>query len=83
MMYDENITLAKLDEEKFGKALIYILSYLVDNMNDTGKIVISSKICRAEYYDKSICITITGIGCKLPDTELQRLFDPLMLKKAT
>jgi nitrogen-specific signal transduction histidine kinase len=82
VMYEKNLPLAEFDEEQFGKALIYILVYLMSNMKNTGKIAISSTICRSEYYDKPICITITGIGCALTDTELQQLFDPFNIEES-
>jgi K+-sensing histidine kinase KdpD len=82
VMYEKNLPLAEFDEEQFGKALIYILVYLMSNMKNTGKIAISSTICRSEYYDKPICITITGIGCGLTDTELQQLFDPFNIEES-
>jgi two-component system sensor histidine kinase AtoS len=82
IMYEENLPLVEFDEEQFGKALIYILVYLMSNMKSTGKIVISSNVGRSEHYDKSICITITGISCMLPDTELQQLFDPFNIEES-
>jgi nitrogen-specific signal transduction histidine kinase len=82
VIYGEDLPLAEFDEEQFGKALVYILVYLMSNMKNTGKIVISSTIARSEYYDKSICITITGIGCELAATELQQLFDPFNIEES-
>jgi len=83
IIYGENLPLAQFDEEQFEKALVYILVYLIGNMKSTGKIVISSNIGRSKYYDKSICITITGIDCRLPDTELQQLFDPFNIEESS
>jgi nitrogen-specific signal transduction histidine kinase len=80
ILYDEDLPLSEFDEEQFGKALIYILVYLISNIKNTGKIVISSTTARSEYYDKSICITITGVGCELTATELQQLFDPFNIE---
>jgi nitrogen-specific signal transduction histidine kinase len=82
IMCEENLPLAEFDEEQFGKALIYILVYLMSNMKSTGKIVTSSNFGQSEYYDKSICITITGIGCRMLDTELQQLFDPFSIEES-
>jgi nitrogen-specific signal transduction histidine kinase len=81
IMYGENLPLAKFDEEQLCKALTYILGYLIGNMEGLGKILISSSTGQSEYYNKSICITITGIGCRLPDTELQQLFDPFNVEE--
>jgi signal transduction histidine kinase len=80
--YEENIPLAKFDEEKLGKAIIYILIYLISNMKNTGKVLISSHTGQSEYDGKSIYITITGIGCRLSDTELQQLFDPFNIEES-
>jgi nitrogen-specific signal transduction histidine kinase len=82
IIYEENLPPVEFDEEQFVKALIYILVYLMSNMNITGKIAISSNVGLSEYYDKSICIMITGIGCRLPDTELQQLFDPFNIEQS-
>jgi nitrogen-specific signal transduction histidine kinase len=79
---EENLHLVEFDEEQFEKALIYILVYLMSNMNSTGKIVTSSNFGQSEYYDKCICITITGIGCRVLDTELQQLFDPFNIEES-
>jgi signal transduction histidine kinase/CheY-like chemotaxis protein len=73
---EENHPLIEFDKEQFEKALVYILFYLMSNMESAGMIVISSNISHSEDHDKSIHITITGIGCRLSDTELQQLFDP-------
>jgi nitrogen fixation/metabolism regulation signal transduction histidine kinase len=54
----------------------------MSNMNGTGRIEISSNAGQSEYYNKSICITITGIGCKLSDAELQQLFDPFNMEQS-
>ncbi len=80
IIHEENLPLAEFDEEQFQKALIYILAYLMSNMKRDGKIVISSSFGQSEYYDKSICITMTGIGCRILETELQQLFDPFNIE---
>jgi nitrogen-specific signal transduction histidine kinase len=76
VMYNEDLPSIKFDEDQFGKALIYILLFLMSNMKNTGKIVISSNVDPPECHNNSICITITGVSCRLPDAELQQLFDP-------
>jgi PAS domain S-box-containing protein len=81
IIYEEELPSAEFDEEQFEKAITYVLVYLIGNMKSTGKIVISCNIDQSEYSDKSICITITGIGCRLPDTELHRLFDPFNIEE--
>ncbi|MGH8071814.1 MAG: GAF domain-containing protein [Candidatus Entotheonellia bacterium] len=80
--FEENLPLAKYDEEQFNKAITYILLYLMSDMKSTGKIEISSNTSRSEYYDKSICITITGVGCSLSEIELQQLFDPFDIERS-
>jgi K+-sensing histidine kinase KdpD len=82
VLYSEELPLVEFDEEQFGKALTYILVYLMSNMKNTGKIVISSTVARSEYDDKSICITITGIGYEPAATELQQLFDPFNIEES-
>jgi nitrogen-specific signal transduction histidine kinase len=79
---EENFPLVEFDNEQFEKALTYILLYLMSNMNGSGAIDISSNVGRLEHYDKSICITVTGIGCRLSDTELQKLFDPFNIEQS-
>jgi len=81
VIYEENLPLAELDEEQFAKALTYVLVHLMSQMKNTGKIVISCNSGRSEQSDKSIHITITGIGCKLPYAELDRLFDPFNIEE--
>ena len=49
MTHEENLPLAKFDEDQFSKALIYILVYLTSNMNGTGRIEISSNAGKSEY----------------------------------
>jgi nitrogen-specific signal transduction histidine kinase len=80
--YNEDLPLIKFDEDQFGKALIYILLYLMSNMKNTGKIVISSNIGGSEDYNNSICITIIGVSCRLSNTELQQLFDPFNIEES-
>ncbi|HEX2277705.1 MAG TPA: hypothetical protein VHN13_11335 [Candidatus Tectomicrobia bacterium] len=82
VIYGEDLPLAEFDEEQFWKAFTYILIYLISNMKNPGKIVISSTVAQSEYHDKSICITITGIGCELDATELQQLFDPFNIEES-
>jgi signal transduction histidine kinase len=82
-IYAENLPMAKFDEEQFEKALLYILVYLMGNMKSTGKIVAASDIGQSKHYDKSICVTITGIDCRPPETELQRLFDPFNIEESS
>jgi signal transduction histidine kinase len=81
VIYGEDFPLVKFDEEQLGKAVIYILLYLISNISSTGKIAISSSICQEERYDKSVYITLTGIGCRLSNTELQQLFDPFNIEQ--
>jgi nitrogen-specific signal transduction histidine kinase len=80
--YNEDLPSIKFDEDQFGKALIYILLYLMSSMKSTGKIVISSNVDRSEYYKNSICITIIGVSCRLSNTELQQLFDPFNIEES-
>jgi nitrogen-specific signal transduction histidine kinase len=80
--YNEDLPLIKFDEDQFGKALIYILLYLMSNMKNTGKIVISSNTGESEAYNNSICITIIGVSCRLSNTELQQLFDPFNIEES-
>jgi nitrogen-specific signal transduction histidine kinase len=82
IMYGENLPLARLDEGQLIKALTYILVYLMNNMKSMGKILISSNIGRSKNYNKSICVTITGVGCRLPTTELDQLFDPFNIEES-
>jgi nitrogen-specific signal transduction histidine kinase len=79
---EENFPLVAFDNEQFEKSLNYILLYLMSNMDGTGTIAISSNVDRSEYYDKSICIRITGIGCRIADAELQQLFDPFNIEQS-
>ncbi|MDQ3830922.1 MAG: GAF domain-containing protein, partial [Candidatus Tectomicrobia bacterium] len=53
VIYGEDLPLAEFDEEQFGKAFTYILIYLISNMKNTGKIVISSTVAQSEYHNKS------------------------------
>jgi nitrogen-specific signal transduction histidine kinase len=80
VMYDEDLPPIQFDEDQFGKAFVYILLFLTSNMENTGKIVISSNVSRSGSHNNNICITITGVGCRLLDTELQQLFDPFNIE---
>jgi nitrogen-specific signal transduction histidine kinase/CheY-like chemotaxis protein len=82
-VYAENLPMVKFDEEQFEKALLYILVYLMGNMKSTGKIVAASDIGQSKHHDKSICITITGIDCRPPETELRQLFEPFNVEESS
>ena len=79
---EESLPLAEFDHEQFKKALTYILLYLINNINRTGSIAVSSNIGQSECRDKSICITVSGMGCTLSDIELQQLFDPFNIEQS-
>jgi PAS domain S-box-containing protein len=79
---DENLPLVEFDKEKFEKSLTYILFYLMSNTDNSGNMVISSNIGQSEDHAKFIRITMTGIGCRLSDTELQQLFDPFNIEQS-
>jgi nitrogen-specific signal transduction histidine kinase len=80
VMCDEDLPPIQFDEDQFGKAFVYILLFLRSNMENTGNIVISSNVSRSGSHNNNICITITGVGCRLLDTELQQLFDPFNIE---
>jgi nitrogen-specific signal transduction histidine kinase len=81
IMCQENFPLVEFDNQQFEKSLTYILLHLISNMNCDGTIAISSNVCRSQYYDKSICIMITGIGYGLSGVELEQLFDPFNIEQ--
>src|SRR5215471_18548847 len=81
VIYESNIPLVKFDQEQFGKSFSYLLFFLAHNLKGTGKIALSVKTLQEE--DKSICITISGMGCSLSSDDLQNLFDPFSAEQST
>ena len=80
--YEENLPLIEFDKEQFEKALIYILFYIISHIDSTGRIAISSNMSPSEDRDQFIHITITGIGCRLSEAEMQQLFDPFNIEQS-
>src|SRR5262249_2008213 len=78
---ESNIPLVKFDQEQFGKSFSYLLLFLAHNLKGTGKIALSVKTLQEE--DKSICITISGMGCSLSTDHLHNLFDPFRAEQGT
>jgi nitrogen-specific signal transduction histidine kinase len=72
----EDLPLIKFDQDQLEKAFIYILLYLMSNMQSSGKIMMSLNSDRSEQHNSSVRITITGVNCRLSNTELEQLFDP-------
>jgi polar amino acid transport system substrate-binding protein len=79
---DENLPLVEFDREKLEKSLTYILFHLMSNTERDGKMIISSNIGQSEACGKFIRIIMTGVGCRLSDTELNQLFDPFNMEQS-
>jgi polar amino acid transport system substrate-binding protein len=79
---NENLPLVEFDREKLEKSLTYILFHLMSNTERDGKMIISSNIGQSEDCGKFICIIMTGVGCRLSDSELNQLFDPFNMEQS-
>jgi nitrogen-specific signal transduction histidine kinase len=77
---EENLPPVQFDKEQFEKAITYILFFLMNSMDSTGKVTISSNLSQSKDHKEFIHIAIIGISCRLSDSELQQLFDPFNIE---
>jgi two-component system sensor histidine kinase FlrB len=76
----------KLDAEQFHKALMYLIIFLRQGMEEEDKVLVSSRYGLPTGHSNSgewVSITLTGKGRRLSDEEMQQLFDPFCMEQST
>ena len=76
----------KLDAEQFHKALMYLIAFLRQDMEEEDKVLVSSRYGLPAGHSNPgewVSITLTGKGRRLSAEEMQQLFDPFCMEQST
>jgi nitrogen fixation/metabolism regulation signal transduction histidine kinase len=76
----------KLDAEQFHKALMYLIAFLRQGMEEEDKVCVSSRYGLPKGQSNPgewVSITLTGKGRRLSAEEMQQLFDPFCMEQST
>ncbi|MFQ6043924.1 MAG: GAF domain-containing protein, partial [Candidatus Poribacteria bacterium] len=71
----DTVAIVKCDREIMKRALLYLMKYLINSMEISGKLIIASLAQKNSAGMNVIRITMTGKGSKVPEEELDKLFD--------
>lgn len=83
LLATEKIPPVRIDAEQFHKALTYLATFLHQDMTESGKVLVSSKLGRLSDKQESVWISLTGEGCRLSPQEIQQLLDPFCMEQST